>query len=126
MLTAGDIRQLAGLFEGEGSFMLDKGRSAKISIASTDRDVMDWVSGLIHLPVHGPYSNTKGFTPKAKPLYVINSTGAVAAGLMMTLYPFMGIRRKEKIHSVLTEWRKYTPTLHSINRTWGGWNGRSL
>lgn len=125
-LTAVDIAWLAGLFEGEGSFGLEKGRNPRIQLASTDRDVVEKAACKLGLSVLGPYDNSKRLTPNTKPLWVISSGGATAAGLMMSIYPFMGLRRRERIKQVLTTWKTLpAPQKRYITRTWNGWNGRN-
>lgn len=104
--------------------MLNRGRGAKISVASTDKDVIEKVSRIMGLPHLGPYPNNKGFTPNAKPLYVVNSEGASAAGWMMTVYPFMCGRRRASIRRILSVWRCHKLDQRYITRTWNGWNGR--
>ena len=99
MITSGDIRQLAGLLEGEGSFCY--GAGLYISIGMTDLDVIlqaqTWFGHTGKISV----TERKG----AKPLYRIRVCGELAAGWMMMVYPFMGSRRKSRIQAVLSRWR---------------------
>ena len=48
---------------------------------------------------HGPYGKSK------KQTWQVLLFGSKAASWMMTLYPLMGIRRKEKIAELLTYWK---------------------
>jgi DNA invertase Pin-like site-specific DNA recombinase len=71
-----DIAWLAGLFEGEGTVAIN-GRSLTVRIAMT------------HL----------------KTMWTAQAKGAVAAGVIMTLYPFLGVRRRAQARAALAAWR---------------------
>lgn len=106
MRTA-DLGHVAGIVDGEGSIDLRNGRYPRLQINMTDRDVLKRcqaiVGGLGH--VRGPY----GRGPN-KPMFSWDvSRSASAAGLLLTLYPFLGQRRRQRIREVLAEWRAYKP-----------------
>lgn len=96
-----DIHWLAGLYEGEGCFSVDKGRYPRMYLRMTDRDVVERAGRILGI----------GSINKAKPgplgkkstwCYQIN---AESAGVMMMLYPLMGERRQGRIREVLAIWR---------------------
>ena len=103
MLAIRDLAWLAGLLEGEGSFMLCKG-SPEIGMQTTDRDVADRAAALFGKTITGA-----GYQPKGgahyKRVWGVRVHGAKAIGWMFTLYPFMGERRQAKIREVVAGWR---------------------
>jgi len=98
---------LAGLLEGEGSFM--KGPPSdptqpRIVIQMTDKDVVQGVRKILNSGVI--YCECKNLI-KWKKAYRLMIKGKVAVKLMMSLYPLMGKRRQEQIKKAL----------QSVNRT---------
>lgn len=73
-----------------------------------DKDVMEKAANLLSTKLYGPYTSKQkkldGTTKKET--YLLNIFGANAASWMMTLYSFMGERRKEKIEELLEGWKK--------------------
>ena len=94
-----DIVWLAGILEGEGSFIA-KGKSLTISINMTDLDVMERVSCLVGAPsiYKGQYKN------RNKPTYTLGVSGYRAVLIAMLVYPWMGTRRRNSIKSM---WEMY-------------------
>ena len=66
----------------------------------TDRDVMERAAKLLGVNVVAEKSRGVGL----KPLYSFQVNGRRAAGLMMTLFSFLGRRRRDKIKEVLVAW----------------------
>ena len=99
-MTLLELAWLAGIVEGEGCFCFDK-RCIKIAVAMTDQDVMERVGRLFGVPVtaRGPYP------PGKKRVYGIQLYSNRAAGWMMTLYPFLGLRRSAKVRELLAIWK---------------------
>lgn len=107
------IYWLAGLIEGEGTFTTYRGNMA-FKIAMTDEDTLQDARDIINLGrVTGPYVYKNNL-----PLWhwTIARECDVAA-LMMTIYPIMGERRREKIEELLLAWRAKPNT----NRGKGRW-----
>ena len=115
-ITTKDICWLAGWLEGEGSFMwTPNGRAKNLATivgSSTDLDVVQRAAGLLgEKPLLTRPRAVKRIPDtwvSTKPLYRTRIRGARAIGWMMTLYPMMGVRRKEKIREILEKW-KVTP-----------------
>lgn len=118
MISISDIYWLAGYLEGEGYFGVGKANGArskslafKISVGSTDRDVVERasriMSGIVRL-----HSNGNGIRDgyARKRLYDFTIHGSRAIQWMMTLYPLMGTRRKERIGEVISAWKNYENT----------------
>lgn len=107
MIESRDIHWLAGLLEGEGTFYRYKwkGRktyvSPRISVCSTDKDIIDRVSSIMDTRTYGPYK----YGDNKKPWWKTETTKSTGVGWMMTLYSLMGERRKAKIAEILAEWR---------------------
>lgn len=109
MKTLTEIAWLAGLIEGEGSFIYKESDSPLISIQMTDEDVIRRVSVLFGTNVRGPYVRTDGH----QTTWTCVVYGAKAVGWMLTLFTFMGERRKAKIRDVLTRWKSYVPPVRT-------------
>ena len=96
-----DIAWVAGLIEGEGSFTWRS--SPTISIQMSDLDIVLRAARLLGGNVRGPYQ------PKGKASYkrtwAFAVSGSNAASWMMTIYSFMGERRRAKIEEVLAIWK---------------------
>lgn len=103
MKTTKDIAWLAGILEGEASFMLKNGNSI-IQVQMTDKDVMDRVAALLGTNVSSYVRKPKG---KASylPVFWLAVHGTKAIGWMMTLYALMGERRRAKILHILDHWK---------------------
>ncbi len=97
-----DIIWLAGLLEGEGCFNMSGSRngSARISLNMTDKDVVERAASIMKAPLR--------IRPKRENRKQVFSTELFsnrAAAWMMTLYPLMGMRRKQAIEDTLSIWK---------------------
>lgn len=101
MATVTDIAWLAGLMEGEGCFLLRKDGIPVITYNTTDKDVAARVNALWS----GMPQNIKRRQPHYKDVYRTSIYSQKACGWMMTLYSFMGARRKAKIACVVADWK---------------------
>ena len=97
MMKRDDIIWLSGLLEGEGWFGLDHGKYPVISLKMTDEDIVVKVAAMwdVRVNCHKNY-------------WMASIYGTNAIGWMITLYPLLGSRRKEKVASVIKFWREYT------------------
>jgi len=102
MILLRDIAWLAGLLEGEGCFnMSGTNGSARISLNLTDRDIIEKAAQLLGSHINKPCI-------RSFPLKTVYSTAFFshrAAAWMMTLYPFLGERRKTAVRNTLAIWR---------------------
>src|SRR3972149_6794270 len=108
MVSSQDIAYLAGLLEGEGTFDNTKSQP-RIRVGSLDQDVIERATKLLN----GCPSISR--TPKGKTFYITTVCGQKAAAWMMTLYIFLGKRRKSKVHDVLPKWRSVPRPGHHPN-----------
>jgi hypothetical protein len=113
------IAWMAGLIEGEGTFSINGGsvyitkrgehkkyKTPQIQIAMSDRDVVERVARTWKKTLRGPYDKGLGLSGLPnKPSWYTSVCGSRAIGWMMTLYPFLGERRREKVRDVVAEWR---------------------
>lgn len=122
-----DIIWLAGLLEGEGSFgwyTVDHSNGKRYSRASIQlemcdldiisrvRDILyedDYKKGISNLYQRTNRTSYDTEYKLDKPSYKIAAFSNRAIQWMMTLYPLMGIRRKEKIKEVIIAWKIYSP-----------------
>ncbi len=111
-IDAVDLGWLAGLLEGEGSFMMSRNHSGgkvylypKIVVGMTDEDVIQRAANLFETKVYKlPLQSNR------KPAWRAAITGARAAELMQMLLPHMGIRRGAKIQEILDEYGEIEST----------------
>lgn len=102
MLETCDLYWLAGLLEGEGSFLAPPPSSPnrpRISLQMTDRDVVDRAArmmGVAYVYVSGDRRNANW-----KRYYMVVLRGRRAARLMRMLRPLMGARRQVQIDDAL-------------------------
>lgn len=99
-ITEKELFWLAGLLEGEGSFMVgppSKPNLPVISLEMVDKDIIHRVSKLLNKD----YSSLKSRNIKWKETYRICLYGKNAVELMKLLYPLMGQRRKNQIRRAI-------------------------
>ena len=113
-MTSLDVAWLAGLLEGEGTFFRPRRYGTlRVVLGMTDRDIVERAASLVGRP--SVYeAKRKNKKPHHKTQYWWMLTGHSAAAVMMTIYSFMGERRRTKIQQLLEEWRS-TPYKKRIN-----------
>ena len=116
MVNVRDLIWLAGYLEGEGSFTFNK-RTPVLSLVTTDEDVADRVASITSWHTSGPYLYPK---TNRKPFWRVQLAGAQAVGWMMTLYGFMGTRRRGQIRYVIEQWKILGTTPSSLTRNRNG------
>jgi len=111
---------LAGLLEGEGSFMSgspSKPNLPRISIQMTDLDVMEKVGTLLGLRLSSQ-NPRKHPRPPRKTIYSCQLRGSRAVALMKQLRHLMGSRRQAQIDKALAGYKpqsdKIYPTIDQI------------
>lgn len=96
--TIVNIAWLGGLLEGEGYFVINsKKKYPRIGIEMTSEDVIARVAAMWDSRV-----------TRHRNLYVTNVNGFRAIRWMMSLLPFLGKCRKEKIASIIKIWKETT------------------
>lgn len=93
----------AGLIEGEGCFS-SSNSYVRIKVQMADRDVVERLAELFEASVCGPYSQKRPGKEHYKDQWSTTIIGKRAVGWCLTIYPFMGIRRRAKIQEVITNW----------------------
>src|SRR6266542_3614017 len=94
-----EITWLAGLFEGEGNISIN-GRSLTIRIKMTDKDVVVRAATLLSALV---YEHDPGGSRKRT--WVAQLKGDAAAAWAMTLYAWLGERRRAQVRGALAVWK---------------------
>jgi hypothetical protein len=116
MLERKDIAWLAGLLEGEGSFICVKSSptrpgnyaAIRITVQMTDEDVIQRAAQIMGTKVY----QRKQIEGKKTVWGTATSGSSRAAGWMMTLYSLMGKRRQARILECLQIWKeKVTPRI---------------
>ena len=100
MIGLSEIAWIAGLLEGEGCFTFSKGPNVVLSM--TDKDVVERAASLMGAKVIA--RDPKNI--KWKRIYCARVHGYQAIAWMLTIYSFMGERRKEKIIENIAKWKK--------------------
>ena len=116
-MTRGEMLWLAGLLEGEGCFWgYTRGKYFQpgISLAMTDRDVVDRAASLLGTR---SFAASRDKRRVAKPMWRCAVQSAPAARWMADLHEHMGERRRAKIESVLREYAEYQPPMRKSS-TW--------
>ena len=90
-----DLAWLGGLLEGEGWFGLKNRRYPAIELLMTSKDTVTKAAALMKSAVCHRRNTWKA-----------QVTGIRAIGWMMTLYPFLGKARQERIISVVKLWKE--------------------
>lgn len=108
MITSLDVAWLAGIVEGEGSIMWAKATPV-IALQMTDDDVVRRAAKLLGVDVRKPWRRAEHH----KLVYGCRAYGRRAIGWMMTLYAFMGERRRAKIRECLAKWKDQPNTTHA-------------
>ncbi|HEV7845466.1 MAG TPA: hypothetical protein VGO83_04380 [Thermoleophilaceae bacterium] len=91
-----DLHWLAGLLEGEGSFLAgppSEPRSPAVQVAMVDRDVIERAGGLLGVTVCALPSRREGW----RDAFSVRVRGARAVHWMERLRPLMGARRQQQI-----------------------------
>lgn len=99
-LTTKEWCWIAGIFEGEGSFMsppLSSPNCPVMQIEMTDEDVIASVARLLD----GSYSTNKPRKNTHKKSYAWRAKGTRARDMMLKIQPLMGIRRSNEIDAAL-------------------------
>jgi hypothetical protein len=105
-----DIAWLAGIIEGEGTFVWNGGKKKAPSmvIASTDLDIIEKFRDLV-CPDRKIYVWDRCDYPNAKCMYKISLTRrAILKDLMIKIRPYMGNRRGKRIDEFL-DWYEQNP-----------------
>jgi hypothetical protein len=93
MPAVGKHHWLAGILEGEGSFSFGSSGSPSVGMTTTCADVAMRVSSLLGGVIHEKEPRQAHWSL----CYQTQVQGALAYGLMQTLRPLMGERRREQI-----------------------------
>ncbi len=103
MICPAEIAWIAGLLEGEGSFVVSD-RSLVIAVNMTDRDVIERATGLLGGNTYA--RRCPAIERPRKQQWRAQVKGPRAAGWMMTIYPLLGRRRREQVRRALSKWRE--------------------
>jgi hypothetical protein len=113
--TRENLAWVAGVLEGEGSFLLRQGRRPEVRAAMTDEDIIRRLHEVTGVGgAYGPFKKTFNGKPvKDSWVFSVQNQGEAYA-LMVALYPWMGQRRREQIRKAIVGWREWATT-----RKWG-------
>ena len=118
VISRDDILWLAGYLEGEGSFHVTNSSAGIIaSLKTTDEDIAKKVGAIWGSPIQGPYPGSHN-GKLGKDFFNTRVTGGRAAAWMMTLYKFMGKRRKLQIIECIRSWKLIPQNPSAISRLW--------
>ena len=109
MLSENDLYWIAGLLEGEGSFLKSppsNPNGISIQLEMTDKDIVEKASLILEVPFFMP-KRRKNY----KQSYRLRVGNARAADWMKRLKPLMGQRRQQQIEDALKD---YNPITYSF------------
>jgi len=108
-MTLSNIAWVAGLVEGEGNIGAIKS-CPRIKVVMTDQDV---IQKLATFWKHEHRLATS--RPGHKQAYTTGIYGTKAAQWLMTLYPFLGQRRRAAAKQALHQWRSRAPRIKTCH-----------
>jgi hypothetical protein len=91
-----DVIWLAGLFEGEATFDLHRGKYPRVRIGMTDRDVIGRAATLMGCKVTSRYHEAPN-----QATWHAEISGDKAERVMAAVLPYMGARRSGRIATIL-------------------------
>lgn len=96
-----EIAWLAGIIEGEGNFGVcdNKSKRFRIRVRMTDEDIINRVSCLFQ----NKYHQIKKVKDGCKPVFEVSVSGKNALKIYKLIEPYMGIRRRNKVQSILEQ-----------------------
>lgn len=98
-----DAAWAAGLFEGEGSFVVSPKGHPRLQFKMTDQDVVLRFQAVVGVGnVNGPYQAASG---NRQPYWEWRCSGEEAQALARLLLPYLGIRRTAQANRVL-QWNR--------------------
>ena len=116
-MTTHELYWLAGLFEGEGCFSWERHEgSPGAYIGMTDLDIIERVARLLKL--RSRIDRRSGRPGMRHDLFFLKAIGARGVGLMMTLYPLLGMRRRARIREILARWKQIPMANGYRKRIW--------
>ena len=104
-MTNNELNWLAGLLEGEGSFMKpcpSSPNSPRIAMEICDKDIADRAAALIGVRAFEVNQAKRIRNPHWRVSYRVTKRGKGAVELMKLLYPLMGQRRKQQILTAIS------------------------
>lgn len=104
MIKTIDIGWVAGLLEGEGHFNIDE--SPAIHLQMCDLDIIEKFKRITK--ISSGISVRLKKNEKHNTAYRVIISGSLAIQWMMTIYPLMGDRRKERIRKIIRLWKTMT------------------
>lgn len=108
MITTREIAWCAGFLEGEGCFSLhSKNGGIMVSALQVQKEPLDKLYRVLGGKMS--FRERKNKNPKNSDVWAWWVTGPRAASIMMTLYPFLSLIRKEQIKKALNVWKKIPP-----------------
>jgi hypothetical protein len=112
-----ELHWLAGLLEGEGSFMVGPPSSPRmplIAVHMTDEDVMVRLGRIFERKVHV----VRPRNPRWRTSYLVRVTGGHAVRWMRLLRPLMGARRQGQIDRALASYDPRPTALLTDRTAW--------
>ena len=101
-VSLAEVGWIAGLVEGEGCIIVrPQSNTLRLSIEMTDLDVLQKAARLFGPTARLSQRTIKLPNPKHKPRYILHLTGSPMMQWLMTIYSFMGVRRKQKIEDAI-------------------------
>lgn len=101
MKTPEAIAWLAGIYEGEGSCAITKGRAIRVEIVMTDEDI---ISRVQELTGFGSVRSVAGRAENRKQAYRWSIGSNEAVMFLTSIMPWLGERRKQRAQDAIANW----------------------
>lgn len=98
------IAWAGGYVEAEGCFYIN-GSYPRIQIESTDADILERFKSIVGVGTTRALSRRPGAPAHHKPVFRFQCGGERALDLMAALYPYLGIRRQQRVQGILDAFR---------------------
>jgi hypothetical protein len=122
MINTLDIAWLAGLWEGEGCFSLNRERP-RMTINMKDKDIIERAHSLMKVKTNIA-TNDYRKNSMCNITYSFSLNGRDAIEWMMTFYTFFGSRRQNKIKSIISLWKEHR--LHFQSKSTKNLHGQEI
>jgi hypothetical protein len=107
MVTTAELAWIAGILEGEGHFgFYAKTCNPRIVLAMCDRDIVERVAAFWGKNVRAKKVKARGDGRAFTPQWTTSISGPEAVGWMLTLFRFMGYRRRGRMAANVAAWRR--------------------
>jgi hypothetical protein len=101
-LTDVQVAYLAGIYEGEGTCKITRGRAIRVDIVMTDQDV---IHNIVNITGLGHVRTLPQRSENHKTAYLWGVGSGDAVAFLEAIYPWLGQRRGQRALDAINNWR---------------------